>query len=254
MKIKKLKKYLLITVLSTVLISCDNKIQSTDIILNKIIKIDFVEEEKGIDPYNVRLIVSNDFLRFDDGESSSGYILYNRKDKIIYNVNDEDKTIMEIHPKRKSISSPIKLNNKDRKVVELTDAPKINNTVAIKYDFITNNTVCLGIVSVKGMLPMATTALKEFQQALADDSTYTLDNIPADMFDACALAMNTFASTRHLNYGFPIQVWSPKGYSRSLVSFDENFKSDEVLFVLPAQYKSFTVDELRSGNMGDMSL
>jgi len=254
---KLLMTSLFVTFLSLIIIGCDNKdvttSHSTSLIQNddsdKITQIDFVEEEKGIDPYKVRLIVSKSFLRFDDGESSNGFILYNRKSKVIYNVNDDDKTIMEIHPKRKSVVSPVKLKNRDKKIAELTDAPKINNTVPIKYDFSTNDTVCFGIVAVKGLLPMATKALREFQQALADDSTFTLDNIPADMQDACALAMNTFTSTRHLKFGFPIQFWSPKGYSRSLVSFNEDFKSNETLFLLPEQYKSFSVDDLRAGTV-----
>ncbi len=238
-------QFLLMVVAGVFLVSCDNNNSSKT--ASKVAKIIFVEEEKGIDPYNVRLIVSDNFLRFDDGEFSSGYILYNRKTKIIYNVNDDDKTIMEIHPKRKSVVSPIKLKNKDIKVATLIDAPKIANNTPIKYDFYTNENLCLGIVSVENLLPMATKALQEFQQALADDSTYTLDNIPADMYDACALSMNTFSAARHLKYGFPIQAWTPKGYSRSLISFDEDFKDSDKLFLLPVQYRSFTVDALRAG-------
>lgn len=257
MKNKFLIKYMVIVLLSMFFSSCDNKNktvnkttkQNKNISQSKITKIDFIEAEKGVDPYNVRLIVSHDFLRFDDGDPSSGFLLYNRKNKVIYNVNDDDKTIMEIHPKRKAVISPIKLRNKDKKIAVLDDAPKINNTVPVKYDYLTNGTVCFAAVSVKDLLPMATKALREFQQALADDSTYTLDNIPADMHDACSLSMNTFASTRHLAHGFPIQLWSPQGYSRSLVTFDEDFKKHDKLFVLPQQYKSFTVDDLRAGTV-----
>jgi len=259
-KYYKLANFLFIGVVGLLISSCDNKNQSKDNQSQKlqtnninnvdtITKIEFIEEEKGIDPYKVRLIVSRAFLRFDDGISSNGFILYNRKNKTIYNVNDDDKTIMAIAPQRKAVISPIKLRNKNKKITELTDAPKINNTVPIKYDFLTNGTLCFGIVAVNGLLPMATKALREFQQALADDSTYTLDNIPADMQDACALSMNTFASTRHLKFGFPIQFWNPKGYSRSLVSFDQDFKNNEKLFILPEQYKNFTVEQLRTGKV-----
>jgi len=258
---KVFKKISLTCLMSLVIVSCDNNNSNTTaetaplvaVISNTVAMIEFVEEEKGIAPFKTRLIVSNDFLRFDYGEttaeSESGFILYDRKNKIIYNVNDEEKTIMEIHSKRKAVISPIKLKNRDKKIAELTDAPKINNTVPIKYDFSSNEKLCFGIVAVKNLLPMATKALREFQQALADDSTYTLENIPPDMQDPCDLSMNTFTSTRHLKYGFPIQYWSVKGYSRSLVVFDENFKNSEKLFILPEQYKSFTVDELRSGNV-----
>ncbi len=239
--------FLLTLIIGVFLVSCDDTNSSGTV--SKVAKIIFAEEEKGIDPYNVRLIVSDDFLRFDDGELSSGYILYNRKTKIIYNINDDDKTIMEIHPKRKSVVSPIKLKNKDVKVAALNDAPKIANSIPIKYDFYTNKNLCFGIVSVENLLPTATKALQEFQQALADDSTYTLDNIPADMHDACALSMNTFSAARHLKYGFPIQAWTPKGYSRSLISFDEDFKDSDKLFILPVQYRSFTVDALRAGTV-----
>ena len=245
--------------LSLFVMSCDNKSNVNDKSIvhtanaNNVAMIEFVEEEKGIAPYKTRLIVSRNFLRFDFGDttidSESGFILYNRQSKIIYNVNDEDKTIMEIHPKRKSVVSPIKLKDSDEIIAELSDAPKINNEVPIKYDFSSNDKLCFSVVSVKGLLPQAINALSEFQQALADDSTFTLDNIPADMQNPCDLSMNTFASTRHLKYGFPIQYWSVKGYSRSLVGFEEDFKNYTKLFILPVQYKSFTVDDLRAGNV-----
>jgi len=245
------------TLISLLLTSChdnestdDNKSSNVQAVaVTTITKIEFIEEEKGIEPYKVRLIVSQAFLRFDDGVSSNGFLLYNRKNKTIYNVNDDDKTIMEIPPQRKGVISPIKLRHSEKKIAELTEAPKINNTVPIKYDFSTNNNLCFSIVAVKGLLPMATKALRECQQALSDDSSYTVENIPTDMLDACALSMNTFRATRHLKYGFPIQVWNPKGYSRSLVSFELDFKNTEKLFILPEQYKNFTVEQLRSGQV-----
>ena len=80
-------------------------------------------------------------------------------------------------------------------------------------------------------------------------SKVTFNNLPADLQKPCNISMNTFAAGRHLALGFPIQEWSEYGSGRALVDYQLNFQPDASLFVLPADYHHFTVQEFREGKV-----
>ena len=63
------------------------------------------------------------------------------------------------------------------------------------------------------------------------------------------ISMNTFAASRHLALSFPIQEWSENGSGRALVDYQLNFQPDASLFVLPKDYRRFTVQEFREGKV-----
>jgi len=42
------------------------------------VELEFVEQESGVDPYNVRMLVNEHFLRIDEGEGSEGFVLFDR--------------------------------------------------------------------------------------------------------------------------------------------------------------------------------
>ena len=67
--------------------------------------------------------------------------------------------------------------------------------------------------------------------------------------DACDMTLTTFKPARQFEFGFPIQEWGKREYSRSLVDYDVNYKADPKLFVLPEGYQNYTVQELREGKV-----
>ncbi len=212
-------------------------------------KIMFMEQEKFVEPYPTRVIITPEFVRFDDGENAEDFILFDRKQSLVHSVVVDDQTIMTVHRKDSKIKSPIKLNFSEKDLGEMKDAPQVGGKQPRHYQLLVNNKVCNDLIVVKDLLPEAVSALREFSLLMASDSKKTLSTIPADMLNACDLAQDTFAPTRQLMFGFPVQTMGRREYARTLVDFDENYKVDKKLFVLPAGYKRYTVQELREGKV-----
>ena len=206
----------------------------------------FLEGEEGAEPYQTRIIVTPDFMRFDEGEQSKTFLLIDRETDIAYSVDHDQKTIMRVDKQTVELEAPIELIYTVTELDDFTDAPEINGSRPQHRQLLTNDQVCLDVVSVAGLMPEAVTALKEYHQILAADSAVTFNIMPADMHDPCAISMSTFAATRHLEYGLPVQEWKP-GYARSLENYDEDFQADLTLFVLPEDYFSYSVQEFREG-------
>lgn len=234
-------KLLLIIVTTALLAGCESKPQEVRII--------FAEQEPGVDPYQTRVIVTKDFMRFDDGEGSVDFVLFDRKKNIIYSTNSSEKTVMSVAEKHKEVKPPFELNHSVKNLGLLKDAPKIQGKSPLHYQFITNDELCYEVVTVKGLLPDVVEAMKAFHKILQSDSKMTFHTIPADMYNACDMSMSTFAAARHLEYGFPIQEWTPNGTGRTLMDFDDNYKADKNLFELPEDYRLFSVQDFREGKV-----
>lgn len=208
----------------------------------------FLENEEGVDPYQTRIMVTPEFMRFDDGEQSSTFLLIDRNKKVAYSVNHELKTIMRLEHKDTDITPPIELKHTVKELDDFNDAPMINNIQPKHRQLVTNDQVCLDVVSVEGLMPDAVAALKEYHSLLASDSAVTFNIMPADLHDPCSISMSTFAPTRHLDYGFPIQEWKP-GYVRNLESFNTNYQVEPGLLKLPENYFNYSISEYRQGRV-----
>ena len=239
-------KKLVLLLLTSLLFSCANKEQSDTLVL-------FVEQENGVEPYQTRMIVTKKFVRIDDGEGTDSFVLYDRTKQIVYSTNPDEKTIMAVHKKKlrkgEVFEPPFKLTHSVKEMPEMKNAPTINGETAKHYQLITNNEKCYDVVSVKGLMPNVVTALTEFNNHMATDSMVTFNNMPADMHDACDMTLTTFKPARQFEFGFPIQEWGKREYSRSLVDYDVNYKVDPKLFILPEGYRQYTVQELREGKV-----
>lgn len=225
-----------------VLLSCDKNQHGSYQIL-------FVEKEEGVEPYQTRMIITENFVRVDDGKDSKDYVLFNRRKKIVYSVNSDEKTVMAVHDKKITITPPIKLVHSVENMQALKSAPEIEGLKARHYQLKTNNEICYDVVAVENLMPEVVNALIEFHSHMAADSAVTFNNIPADLHDACEMSMHTFAATRHLQMGFPIKEWGKGNYLRSLMDYQADYKVDEKLFKLPENYQLYSVQELREGKV-----
>jgi len=237
-----LMRSLIITVLfSTVLFAgCQQKAKNQMIL--------FVEQEEGVEPYQTRIMITPTHIRFDEGDNTGPFLLIDRNKSIAYNVNHELQTIMKLQSKSIELSPPVELKYSVNVVDDLKDAPTIKDIKPVHRQLLTNEQVCLDIISVDGLMPEAVAALKEYHLLLASDSAMTFNIMPADMHDPCAISMSTFAPTRHLEYGFPVQEWKP-GYTRNLQNYDPDFQVDPELLTLPKDYFSYFIQEYREGRV-----
>lgn len=237
-------KVLLISFTIVTLVSCSK--QEPD---NYAYKITFMEQEQFVEPYPTRVIVTPEFVRFDDGKGSEDFILFDRKMSVIHSVNSDEESVMSVHKKDSKAESPIKLNLTEKDLGEMKDAPEISGEKPRHYQLLVNDKVCNDVIAVKGLLPAAVKALNEFSILMASDSKMTLSSTPADMLNACDLAQDTFAPSRVLKFGFPVQTMGRRDYARTLVDFDEKYILDKKLFELPEKYKRYSVQELREGKV-----
>ncbi len=210
---------------------------------------EFIEAERGIDPYVVRMTANQDYLRVDEGEGASGYILYDRHKKIIININNSLQTVMLVAPPPSELQPPFALTHVVKDLGPLKDAPKINNTTPIHHQFLSNETLCMDVISVPGLLPELVQALREYQLLLAADSARTFNQIPADMLTPCEITSNTFSPIREYSFGFPLREWRPSGYSRMLKDYQESQTVNEKFYFVPKDYFTYTVQQLRDGQV-----
>lgn len=215
----------------------------------KATEIIFIEQEKHIPPYQTRVLVTPRYLRFDDGAGSRDFILYKRKEHVIYRVNSSDRTIMSIDDHGIAIKPPFDLKLAQKDLGPMKDAPKVGGTVPVHYEFSAGGQLCYDVIAVPGLMPGALAALREFRQVLAADSTHTFNRIPADLQNACDMARSTFAPNRHLSKGFPIQEWRKDGYQRGLKSYKLDDEVDASLFQLPKGYQRYNIQDFREGKV-----
>ncbi len=212
----------------------------------------YLENEDGVEPYKTRIIVTQKFIRFDEGDNSETFLIFDRANKIAHSVNHDMKSTMVVEGKDAEVKAPIELNHTVKIIDDIKDAPKIDGVTPIHRQHSTNDQVCFDVISADGLMPEAVAAMIEFHQVLATDSASTFNIMPADMHDPCAISMSTFVPTRHLQHGFPVQEWKP-GYARSLVDYQSNYKADASLFVLPENYFTYTVQAFREGRVDLMN-
>lgn len=209
----------------------------------------FVEQEKDIAPYQTRVLVTAHYLRFDDGAGARDFILYDRKRHVIYRVDSSEHTIMSVSGPGLDIKPPFPLKLSEKDLGPMKGAPRIGGHTPVHYEFSANGQLCYDVIAVKGLMPDALDALREFRKVLAADSTHTFNQIPADMHNACDMARSTFAPNRHLSHGFPIQEWRKDGYSRHLKNYTLDYQVDPGLFELPKDYQHFKVQDFREGKV-----
>ena len=241
-----MKKLIFLMLVGLALSSCAKKDPSDTLVL-------FMEQESGVEPFQTRMIITKNFLRIDDGKDSNSFVLFDRNKKVVYSTIPDEERIMSVHEKKlkkgQVFEPPFPLTHSVKEMPEMKDAPEIAGESAKHYQLLTNDEACYDVVAIKGLMPHVVKALTEFYKHMATDSMATFNNMPADLHDACDMTLTTFKPTRQFEFGFPIQEFGKRNYSRSLVDYDVNFKADPNLFMLPKGYHNYTVTELREGKV-----
>jgi hypothetical protein len=55
-------------------------------------QLSYIEREPGVDDYEVTMLVSDRYIRIDEQDEASGYIVYDDRDKVIYSVSRSNRT------------------------------------------------------------------------------------------------------------------------------------------------------------------
>lgn len=205
----------------------------------------YAEQDAGSAPYQTRMIVTDRWLRIDDGPQGKDFLLFDRRDRTIYNLNTADESILVLSPLAVGISSPLALRHRVDK--DEAGLPSVGNRTVRHYRLHTNDTLCYDLYAADGLLPGAVQALREYREALAGQQAVPLPSAPKEVLAGCDLANNIFLPARHLDYGLPVRLSETGVRTSELVDYNTDFKAEAALFELPPNYKRLTIEQLRGG-------
>lgn len=202
----------------------------------------YVEQEPGIDPYRVRYIVTQDYLRSDDGIDGQDFLLFDRGQRTIYSVVPQNRSVLQIVGDGAVSDAPPELAIRVNRHAD-TQAPRIGNKQPVKLELSAGDSVCKSAVVAPGLLEGEREVFLEFSQVLAAQQLRTLNNTPPELRTDCFLARYLYAHDFHFKAGMLIAEWSPQGERRELVDIEERVTVPASLFDIPDSYSIMQVGE-----------
>jgi hypothetical protein len=193
--------------------------------------------------YPVRMLVSEKFLRIEDGDTQDGFIVFDRAARTIYSVSHSGKSTLVLHARPVTLARPKQFEHKVAR--EKETLPSVDGKSVAHFRLLTNGERCFDVYAAEGLLPEAVAALREYHETLAGEQAVMQTNLPAGMQSACDLADQVFLPARYLAHGFPVRQVNRAGVTRQLVSYKRDVPVEKGIFDLPKEYKQMSPAELR---------
>lgn len=203
----------------------------------------FTETERGGEPYPVRMLVTDRYLRIEDGDGQSGFILFDRAARTIYSISHPGRTTLVIKPLPVTLPVPKRFEQAEQP--DPASFPAVDGHKVIHYSLQTNGESCFEVYAADGLLPQAVQALREYHETLAGEQARMQATVPAAFQSACDLADFVFVPARYLAHGFPVRQVNHAGVTRQLVDYKTGVPVEPRLFELPKDYKEITTADVR---------
>ena len=202
----------------------------------------FMEQEQGIEPYQVRMLVSAEYLRIDDGPDAEGFLLLRRADGMVFSIVHENASVLDIPRRDVPGTPPIPVNPQDEYTPDPA-APQVSGKMVVNYRQHFDGATCFSAVIADDLLPDVRAALTELNLTLAGQQMQTLGNFPPESITPCLLARLVYARQSFLSRGLPLAEWDESGYRRRLMDFHrvEDLPADT--FLIPPDYEHFQIGE-----------
>ncbi len=201
--------------------------------------------EYGGAPYAERIFVNRRFVRIDPDMATGNFILFNRKQHVIYSVDTGDRTILVIHSHRFSYTAPMLLANR---VAKAPGVMEFEGHKALHYVLSTNGEQCYDLYAAKGFLPGPARALASYDRALAGEQAAAAEAGAPELQGPCDLADSVFSAGREYGQGFPIKMTDHDHNEKTLVRVRRDAAVALDTFTLPAHYLRYSPKEVRSGS------
>lgn len=203
----------------------------------------YLEREPGIDDYKVTMLISDRYIRVDDGGDKSGFIVYDDKEKIIFSVSHTDRSVLVINQHKFSAAdSPVKA---EVEYIQLADAPSVSGKEIFNYRVHVEDeaeNTCLEVQLVENILPDARELLQNYQTVIAGQQVNLTDNKISEMQTGCYFLDQIYNTGAYYEKGLPIQEWHSNERSKILTSYDRvHVETDK--FIIPEKYKKFSIDK-----------
>jgi hypothetical protein len=201
-------------------------------------EINFQDQDPGAPAYPTRVLVTDAFMRIDNGTDSGDFLLLDRRKNRVYEVTQERREILVIDAEQPRLAKPERWQVREDVVSSPDSRTQHVNVYA-------NDVLCTQVTVVPKLLPDAALALGAYRQALAGMQALTYLASPADLRSDCDLAQHVWEIAREFKHGFPIEQKYHDGRSRRMVDYHEK-SYQPGLFVLPSGYRTVNIKELRA--------
>lgn len=208
----------------------------------------FSEREAGTnEAFRTSMFVNEDILFLTDNRSAEDFILLDRKKKTVYSLNRDDKSIFVMESKPITVKPPIVIDYVEESQPS-SAIPKVQGQQALHFRYHANGKHCYDSVNVdKDFMPDVAAAMREFRAILAGEHASTLGAMPAEMYDACDLAVNIFHATKHMEQGIPLREWDQNGFQRFMLDFKLGFQMKKELIQLPEDFSRYSIPAFGAG-------
>lgn len=184
-----------------------------------------------------RVMVTESMLRMDEiGEDAlPGYLIYDRKERLISSVDPGNGSIMLIGPPDEEAAQP----SRDIDIVvesrQLEEAPALAGKQPQEFDVKVYGDACLTLVAVPGMMNDAMQAIQEMNAVLAERHRRVADRgLNLD----CRLTIDAFEPGLEYSKGLLLSLVG-KGEIRQLVEYRQSTLIDSEVFEAPLDYRRF---------------
>lgn len=191
------------------------------------IELRYQDQDPGDAPYLTRVLMTDRYLRLDDGNDSADFVLLERKSKTVTNVLHSQNSLTRL-PKRKLPKARAPGHKLEEKVTLVRPG-------TTRVQISSEGKLCSETVAAKNLLPEASKALAEYKSALAYTQWQTYQNTPADMRQHCDLVNHVWYVGRAFAYGLPLEERDDAGRTRQLIASGRRPVNAE-LFKLPKHY------------------
>jgi len=243
-----IKNLILLTVLLVLsaAISAQTKKEDLDVY-----KLSYIEREPGTDEYEVTMLISSRYIRVDEEGETSGFIVYDDEDKVIYSVSHHDQSVLVIKQHVFSIKNlPVKPKIE---YLPLADAPMVSGKAVFNYRVYVNENnsdgdgeseseeTCIEVQLVEDLLPEVRTILQNYQKVVSGQQVKLVDNKITELQTACYYIDQIYNTGAYYEKGLPVQEWHSNERSKILTGYSK-VSVDPDKFKIPENYRQFSID------------
>jgi len=212
--------------------------------VQEVYKLSYIEREPGVDEYEVTMLVSDRYIRLDETDEDSGYIIFDDKEKNIYSLSHHDHSVLVI--KEHAFTEKDSPAKAEVEYLQLADAPMVSGKTIYNYRvFIgqgNDEETCAELQIVEGLLPEVGKLLQNYQKVVSGQQVKMTDNKINEMQTACFFVDQIYNTGAYYEKGLPIQEWHSNERSKILTSY-KKVTVDVDKFKIPEGYKKFSINK-----------